>query len=225
MSTLVVSSTLLEVAPIVEREVGVLGEGRGRAGALFKGKRTDFLITGVGPVPCAVYLTRILATGAYQRVVQAGIAGSFVHDIPIKSVVVVTEEGFGDLGSEDHGSYLDLFDMGLLLKHEEPFVNGFLPAPVISLKCLKGLPRVRSVTVNRVLSEAESVAWIVDRYNPQVVNMEGAAFFYTALTFKLPFLAVRAISDMVGPRDKSAWRIPEAVHALDVVLEQVLEEW
>jgi hypothetical protein len=30
---------------------------------------------------------------------------------------------------------------------------------------------------------------------------------------------------MVGPRDRSAWKIPEAISALDGVLAKVIEEW
>jgi futalosine hydrolase len=164
-------------------------------------------------------------SGKYSRAVQAGIAGSFVSDNPIGSVAVVSEEGFADLGAESHGSFLDLFDMGLVQEDAPPFSGRFLVAPALELPSLVGLPRVRSITVNRVLSEAHSIAWARDRYTPKLVNMEGAAFFYVALLHTLPFLELRSISDMVGPRDKSLWRIAEAVEALDAVLDGVVGEW
>lgn len=225
MSTLVVSSTLFEVAESLKREIGVLGDGMGVPGTVLKGKRCDFLITGVGQVACAVHLTRTLAHGSYERVIQAGIAGSFALDAPIGSVALVGEEAFGDLGAEDHGSFLDLFDMGLLKRGSYPFTDQFLVAPVVELQSLTGIPRVRSVTVNRVLSESQSITWMREKYAPQIVNMEGAALFYVALLERVPFVALRAISDMVGPRDKSAWKIPEAISALDGVLARVIEEW
>ena len=225
MKTLVVSSTLFEVAESLKREVEVSGDGMGTPGTVLEGKRCDFLITGVGQVACAAHLTRTLARRPYERVIQAGIAGSFSSDTPIGSVALVGEEAFGDLGAEDHGSFLDLFDMGLLKRSAHPFTDQFLVAPTVELPCFFGLPRVRSVTVNRVLSESQSIAWIRERYAPQIVNMEGAALFYVALLEKVPFVALRAISDMVGPRDKSAWKIPEAISALDGVLARVIEEW
>lgn len=225
VSTLIVSSTLFEVAASLQREVGVSGEGVGTPGTVLEGKRCDFLVTGVGQAACGIHVSRTLARRSYDRVIQAGIAGSFSPEVPIGSVALVAEEAFGDLGAEDHGSFLDLFDMGLLKRGDTPFSEHLLVAPTVELPSLAGLPRVRSVTVNRVLSEARSIAWIRDRYDPQVVNMEGAAFFYAALFEKVPFVSVRAISDMVGPRDRSAWKIPEAISALDGVLAKVIEEW
>lgn len=225
MSTLVVSSTRFEIAASLKREVGESGEGMGTPGTVLQGKRCDFLISGIGQAVSGVHLSRTLAQRSYDRVIQAGIAGSFSPDVPMGAVAVVAAEAFGDLGAEDNGGFLDLFDMGLLTNGAGPFTDRFLVAPNIDLPCLAGLPRVRSVTVNRVLSEAGSIAWIRERYAPQIVNMEGAAFFYTALLQKVPFIAIRAISDMVGPRDRSAWKIPEAVSALDGVLSRVIDEW
>lgn len=226
MTTLIVSATALEVAPLVERETGTRLEGMGEPGSLVQGNRSDFLITGVGQVACAAHLSRLLmGSKKYSRVVQAGIAGSFTPEIPIGSVAVVSEEGFADVGAESHGGFLDLFDMGLLREDAHPFSGRFLVAPAVELPSLGGLPRVRSITVNRVLSEPHSIAWARDRYSPSLVNMEGAAFFYVALLHQVPFLELRSVSDMVGPRDKSAWRIAEAVDALDGVLTRVVGEW
>ncbi len=225
VNTLVVSATALEVAPLVERETGTRLEGMGEPGSLVLGNRCDFLITGVGQVACAAHLSRVLMGRKYSGVVQAGIAGSFTPDIPIGSVAVVTEEVFADVGAESHGSFLDLFDMGLLREDAHPFSGRFLIAPSVQLPSLGGLPRVRSITVNRVLSESHSIAWARDRYSPSLVNMEGAAFFYVALLHQVPFLELRSVSDMVGPRDKSTWRIAEAVEALNGLLGRVVGEW
>lgn len=221
---LVTSATLLEVAPSLLRETGVSHQGVGVPGTLIQGSRCDFLITGVGQLLCGVHLTRTLATGQYSQVLQAGVGGSFDVSLGRGTVVVVDEEVLADLGAEDNGSFLDIFHMGLLKRDEAPFGDGVLGSRVPQLLALKGLPRVRSVTVNRVLSEARSIEWVRAQYRPQVVNMEGAALFYSCLTAGIPFVSLRAISDMVGPRDKSSWDIPGAVFALDRVLEPLLCE-
>ncbi|MEY4668134.1 MAG: hypothetical protein RL518_833 [Pseudomonadota bacterium] len=224
MSTLVVTSTLFELGSLIQRETGERVEGIGRPGTVLTGARCDFLVSGVGPVACGVHLSRALASGRYRRIIQAGIGGSFAPEVPIGSVVVVSEEVFGDLGAENHGSFLDLFEMGLLSKDQVPYRDGVLVAPESDLPSLQGLRRVRSVTLSRVLSEERSIAWIKERYAPQVANMEGAALFYSALLHEVPFLSIRAISDMVGPRDRGSWRIAEAVSALDGILAKVMEE-
>lgn len=224
-STLVVTATALEIAPSVARETGEVIEGVGRAGTRIAGHRCDILITGVGQLQSAFHLGRALSTGQYKRVLQAGIGGSFVDSLPIRSVVVVGEELLGDVGAEDHGSFLDLFDMGLLAEGEFPFVGKGLLAPLVDLKSLEGLPRVRSLTVNRVLGEPHSIAWVERKYSPHIVNMEGAALFYACLRESVPFVSLRAISDRVGPRDKSAWDIKGAVSALDHVIQSALPEF
>ena len=224
-STLIVTATALEIAPCIVRETGDVVEGFGRAGTLLSGPRCDILLSGVGQLQCAFHVGRILSTGRYGRVLQAGIGGSFVDSLPLGSVAVVGEEVLGDLGAEDRGSFLDLFDMGLLSKGEFPFADKGLLAPVLDLKALQELPRVRSLTVNRVLGESHSIAWAEKKYSPQVVNMEGAALFYACLQQGVPFLSLRSISDRVGPRDKSSWDIQGAVSSLDRVLRLVLPEF
>jgi futalosine hydrolase len=45
--------------------------------------------------------------------------------------------------------------------------------------------------------------------------MEGAAFHYVCLQEGMPFAQVRSISNYVEPRNRSAWKIKEAVIALN----------
>lgn len=225
MSVLLTVATLFEVAPMVERRApGLAATGVGAPGTVLRLDDLDLLVTGVGGVQCAAHVARVLARDQYELVVQAGIAGSFSPQIPIRSVVRVVSEVCADLGAEDNGGFLHLSDMGFLEPDQFPFSNGVLPASEIELTALATVSNVRSVTVNRVLSEAHSISWIKQRFDPHVVNMEGAALFYAALVAGVPFLSLRAISDMVGPRDTSTWEIPGAIQALDAVLEGVLRE-
>lgn len=97
-------------------------------------------------------------------------------------------------------------------------------APELLIKALSALPRASSVTVNRVLSSESSIAWVRERYVPELVNMEGAALFYACLLKNVPFVSLRSISDMVGARDKGSWDIPGAVAVLNATLGVLLEE-
>jgi futalosine hydrolase len=53
--------------------------------------------------------------------------------------------------------------------------------------------------------------------------MEGAAFFYICASEKIPFVALRGISNMVERRNKNKWNIPLALDNLALKLEDVLE--
>lgn len=225
MKALLVSATTFEVSPTLVsagcdenlcRGLGTAGEER-TLGAF------DFLVTGVGQLQCAAWLSKVLSQRRYDVVVQAGIAGSFSDEYPHGSVVLVNEEIVSDLGAESPDGFLDVFEMGLVPRDQRPFSAGVLRVSIPPIFESLSLSRVRSVTVNRVLSDARSIAWIEGRYEPQVVNMEGAAFFYTCLMHSVPCVQIRAVSDRVGPRDTSAWDIPGAIDALNVRLREVLQ--
>jgi futalosine hydrolase len=237
MRVLVVTATLLEVRPFLSRllkgavedtkrlpagTLVPLPEGRCPKGGLLSG---DCLITGVGAPFSATHLTRQYERGGgYDLSLQVGLCGSFVPtQLPKKSLVRVTSDSFSDIGAEDNGSFLDLVEMGLLEKDEFPFTHGMLIPNVCELAPpFDTLPKVRSVTVNRVLSESVSIEWVRERYRPDVVNMEGAAFFYTSMLYGIPCASIRAVSDTVGPRDKGSWEIAGAV---DVLCEALTSWW
>jgi futalosine hydrolase len=44
--------------------------------------------------------------------------------------------------------------------------------------------------------------------------MEGAAFFYVCSRENIPFLAIRAVSNKVEPRNREKWNIPLAIKNL-----------
>ena len=229
MRLLVVAATQLEIAPLLGRlGVGLTGPsvgGRpalGKAGTLHQTPRCDVLISGVGQLQCATQLTRALLTTPYDLVLQAGIGGSFVPTLPRRSVVLVEEEALADLGAETRDGFADITDMGLMPRDESGFTAGVLRASRSWAPPGLDLPWVRSVTVNRVLDHEASIAWVRQRYAPDVVNMEGAALLYACLQHGVPCIELRAISDQVGPRDTTTWDIPGAITALDAALERCL---
>jgi futalosine hydrolase len=226
MKVLLVSATTFEVQPTII-DAGFAGSFTSRLGTPgeeYSLSSFDCLVTGVGQMQCAAWLSKTLSQRRYDVVVQAGIAGSFTDRYPHRSVVVVEEEIVSDLGAEAPHGFLDIFEMGLAPRDQRPFSDGILRAR--PLECLEslGLPRARAVTVNRVLSNPKSIAWVEERYKPDVVSMEGAAFLYTCLMHQLPCVQLRAISDRVGRRDTSTWDISGAVVALNRELKVVLRE-
>jgi len=223
---LLVSATTLEIAPTLQAVFpGRASDlGIGIPGTLFESERFDCIITGVGQMISAVHLAPLLASKRYSVAIQAGLAGSFTERFPKRAVVAVSEESLADLGAESPQGFLELFEMGLLRHDASPFVNGRLTSIPPRLRSLLKLPTARSVTVNRVLSDERSIAWVRERFNPEVVNMEGAAFLYACGVHQVAAHSVRAVSDMVGPRDKDQWDITGAVAALNDVLTEVCHE-
>ena len=61
-----------------------------------------------------------------------------------------------------------------------------------------------------------------EKYNPDIETMEGATFFYICSRENIPFLALRAISNRVEPRNKEKWNIQLALDNLSEKLKEVL---
>lgn len=186
-----------------------------------EGHRFEILVTGVGGIATAHALTKQLHQARYDLVIQAGLGGSFDTRIALGAVVYVATEMYGDLGAEDHDKRLDVFEMGLADPNTFPYVNGRLPAPV--LPYFDGMQKVSGLTVNLVSGSEKTIAHLSTRYHCQVESMEGAAFHYVCLQEGVPFGQVRAISNYVTPRDKSTWKMKEAVLALNALLVEMVE--
>lgn len=229
MNILILSATYLEIAPLLAR-VGVEVPQQALVGTTIHiptcrdDCKVTTLVTGVGQALTAYHLGTFLRKGEWDLMLQVGIAGAFSPSLKKCQVVRVESEVFADLGAEDNGNYLDLFDMGLMDTYEYPFSDRKLHMKLPSLgeevncKHIQILQSVSSATVNRVLSQPESISWITKRYSPDIVSMEGASFFYAALQSGVPAIQLRSISDFVGPRDKSSWDIRGAVASLTDVI-------
>jgi len=188
------------------------------------GGEVDVLVTGVGMVPAASWCARTLGVAQYTRAFNFGVCGSFDPSLEPGSVVHVATDRFSEVGAEDGDAILTLRQMGLSDDDEFPFRDGWLtcetPPPGGRLAAL---PRVRGVTVNTVHGNPVSISAVVDRFDPQVESMEGAAFMYACLTQGIPCAQVRAVSNRVERRNRSAWRLDDAVRNLGDVARDILE--
>jgi futalosine hydrolase len=168
------------------------------------------LITGVGMVATTYALVRRLAQEPFDLVVQAGVGGAFATEIALGEVVLVTADAFGDLGAEDHDKYINIFELGLLGKDEPPFTNGVLAMPESKVADAIDLRKVRGITVQTVSGSEPTIARR-RAMGHEVESMEGAALHYVCLQERVPFVQVRGISNYVIPRDKSQWKMKDAI--------------
>lgn len=193
MKLLVVAATQAEILPFINQNL-----------------KADVLITGVGMVATTYALTKHLARHQYDLVIQAGVAGSFDESIPLGTTLHITSDTWGDLGAEDNDAYIDIYGLGLLGKEEHPHTGGAMHTPLLPAHSGITLPQAKGITVNTV---SGSTATIARRrlMGCQIESMEGAAFHYVCLKENVPFAQVRAISNYVIPRDKSQWRMKDAI--------------
>ncbi len=183
----------------------------------------DILISGVG-VPSTMYhLQKRLQQVDYDFVIQAGIAGTFSSDIHLGETVLVKQDTFGDLGAEEKRNFTTFFKSGLINAHEFPFADGWLINTAEGLLKESTLRWVKAVTINKVSDSFLQKLQLTDAYNPQIETMEGAALHYVCLQEKIPFVQIRSISNQVGERDKTKWKIKEAVENLNTELTMLIK--
>lgn len=223
MKTLLISATSIEVAPFVGDSLGFPAIAEKCAPSFHRiSDSLDLLITGLGQMQAGIHTARAFERTRYDRAINLGVAGSFRESIPTRTVVQVTDERLSDLGMETPKGYGSFMDTGFLGKDQPPFVDGAIPFPAFEHPVLQELPRVRSVTVNRVLEHEASIRYVVERYDPDIVNMEGAAIAYAAQIASVPCVSIRAISDRVGPRTQAGWDIKGGVAAVCAVVRRIL---
>ncbi|MGE0443970.1 MAG: futalosine hydrolase [Vicinamibacterales bacterium] len=166
------------------------------------------LVAGVGMVATAIQTARELAARRYDLALNVGVCGSFRPHLAPGTVVHVVDDRLAELGAQDGDAFLSLKD--LQLPGDDCFVNANPPA----LPALATLPTVSGITVNTVHGHAGAIARIVERCDPDVESMEGAAFMSACLTAGVPFAQVRAVSNIVERRNREAWKMGEAIAAL-----------
>ncbi|MFJ2824438.1 futalosine hydrolase [Streptomyces toxytricini] len=188
------------------------------------GLAADVLAGGVGPAAAAAATATALALGDYALVVSAGIGGGFQPAAPPGSLVVADAIVAADLGADTADGFVPVQELGFgrsvhlppaeLAAHAAE-AAGALPAPVLTVSTVTGTAeRAAALAARHPLAGAEA--------------MEGFGVAEAAAAHGLPVLEVRGISNAVGPRDRDAWRIGDALAALTAgfrALGPVLVHW
>ncbi|MGV9556722.1 futalosine hydrolase [Streptomyces sp. NPDC003522] len=193
------------------------------------GAGRDLLAAGVGPALAAASTATALTAAAlagtpYGLVVSAGIAGGFAPGAPLGSLVVADEITAADLGAETAEGFLPVTELGFGTVTHHP------PADLVRQAANATGARTGTVlTVSTVTGTAARAAALRARHPRALAEaMEGFGVAEAAAAHGVPVLEVRAVSNPVGPRDRAAWRIGEALAALTTAfgkLAPVLESW
>lgn len=214
MKILLLSATTFEIGPAVS----FLEERDG----LYHDHEIAVLTGGVGLLSTAYELTRQLYRSRPDFVLQAGIAGSFRKDIELSKAVLVKEELVADLGVRENKVFQSLFDMKLVNGTVFPYTSGKLVNPDMSRWDFLGLQQVAGVSVNEITTEADQAEEWKKKYSADIESMEGAALHFICLQENIPFLQIRTLSNWVGERDKSKWKMKEAIRELNEYVLAVL---
>lgn len=178
----------------------------------------DVIAAGVGPASAAASTAATLARAEspYSLVISAGIGGGFPGRANIGSLALASSIVSADLGAETPDGFLSVDELGfgsarvavseawneLLLRalKEEQLVVAV--APIITVSSATGSAATAELRARLVPGAASE-------------GMEGYGVAVAAAQQGVPVTELRAISNAVGPRDRSAWRIGDALQALE----------
>jgi futalosine hydrolase len=151
-------------------------------------------------------------------VICAGIAGGFPARAPVGATVLAVRSIAADLGAESPGGFLTIDELG--------FGTSTLPADTNLRKTLKDrLPYARDgdiLTLATVTGTVATAAALAARYPGALAEaMEGYGVASAAAQARVAYAEIRTISNPIGPRDRAAWRLGEALAALTTAAGQL----
>ncbi|MFF8290897.1 futalosine hydrolase [Streptomyces sp. NPDC016309] len=177
----------------------------------------DVVTGGVGPAAAAVAATAALAAAPapYDLVVSAGIGGGFAPVAPLGTLVVSGSIVAADLGADTPDGYVAVEELGFgrSVHLPPPGLTGRIAAALRA----DGRPHVvaPALTVSTVTGTAARTAELIARHpGAGSEAMEGFGVAEAAAAHGVPVVELRAVSNTVGPRDRAAWRIGEALDSL-----------
>ncbi|MFE2724902.1 futalosine hydrolase [Kitasatospora sp. NPDC059327] len=196
------------------------------------GVTVDVLAGGVGPAAAASAASAALAVGRYDLVVSAGIGGGFAPAAPVGATVVAEAIVAADLGAETPEGFADVTELGFgTVLHSPAPAAVALAAEALGTAAAAGTDADADadagagaatvvtgtvLTVSTVTGSAERAAALLARHPRAVAEaMEGFGVAEAAARHGVPAFELRTVSNPVGPRDRAAWRIGEALAALE----------
>lgn len=176
----------------------------------------DIVVGGVGPAASAAAASAALAAGNYELALCAGIGGGFAP-LRIGDIAVASSVAFADLGAEDGERFLPLSELGFGTAHYDVEPRLSVELTDVTSGHLGTILTVATVTGTEATAHAHRARF------PDAVaeGMEGAGVAAAAFLHGVPFAELRAISNLVGRRDRDAWDIPAALKALGAAIAAV----
>ena len=179
--------------------------------------------SGIGMLASSISLMKMFTQETPTLIVQVGVAGCFDKKIPLGKVFAVKDDFAGDIGVMENKVWKDLFDMKFDKPNDAPYEKKSLPNPWLNQFNVLNLPTKKSVTVNTISTDKSRIQLLSGRYKAVLESMEGASLHYMGRDLTIPFIQIRAVSNYVGERDKSKWKIQEAIYNLNETLLEFLD--
>ena len=179
---------------------------------------------GFGPIVSPIRTTQLISQYLPTSVFLLGIAGAYDPNLKIGSALEFDEATCFGVGTGSGDGFLSSSEMGWSQWQGEPEITDS-----IKLDSLAASPETRSRSA-KLLSCCAASADRMDvqlrlRKHPDAVaeDMEGFSVAAACRFAGTPLRIVRGISNLAGDRDKTNWRIQEAMKAVEDYVREVIE--
>lgn len=186
------------------------------------------LVAGVGKVNTAAGLALAVPRWRPRAVLQFGIGGAYVGSfLSVGAAAVASAEVHVDCGAGQGDGWRDLEALGLPLLEGPPARYNAMPTDDGLCRTLSErlrLPAVRFATSERATDDLDEGGRLQRSLDVAIESMEGAAAAQVSLRLGVPFAELRAVSNIVGERDRRTWDVPSAVRAVNEAVAAALSE-
>lgn len=166
-------------------------------------------ICGFGPITAASRVAGLLASGSWSRVFLIGIAGSFDQRIPVGSAVTFQSVHAWGIGVGEGAAFQSAQQIGW-----DQWPGDSRCEKIGSTLRLASDSRHQLITACSASASEEEASRKLNCFpDADAEDMEGFAVAAACHMQGVPLTIVRGISNVVGMRDHSKWKIREALKA------------
>ncbi|HEX2203227.1 MAG TPA: futalosine hydrolase [Longimicrobium sp.] len=222
------------LAALGDAEALVVGRKPAWRGTL-DGAPVLLLPAGMGKTNAAHALTALLELRPVRGVVGFGVGGAYPGSgLEVGGVALASEAVYGDEGVTAPDGWLSTEGIGIPLFQRGGAVrfNAFPldAARVERARAALAAAGVRAavgpfVTVSSCSGTAARGEELARRFGALCEGMEGAALAHVAALYDVPFLELRAVSNLVEDRDLSRWCLRDAAEAAQHAVRVVAAAW
>jgi futalosine hydrolase len=222
---LIVASVSQELGPIIDQlsapRSTAVGRRPGVEGEL-AGREVCVVECGIGKAAAAASLAAALETRQISSVLAIGVGGAYPGvGLKLRDLALASEEIFADEGVETPAGWqgYESFVVSSGAQNRIP-LDGELVR-----KAMTALDRVivgPFATVS-TCSGTDARAWRMQaRWSATMESMEGAAWALVARRYGVPFVELRAVSNLAQDRDVKTWDLDGAIAALAAAVPKIV---
>lgn len=172
-------------------------------------------LCGFGPIVSGILATRLIAQYQPKKVLLTGLAGCLDPRLKTGTAVEFDEVVCYGIGAGSGTSFITAQEMGWSQWYSDS--NKFEIKDSITLESDQFIPLAQLLTCCAASGNEQDVQMKKERFpNAVAEDMEGFAVAAACRLASVPLRIIRAISNQAGDRNKSNWRVCEAMAAVEL---------